>query len=548
MTAVKLHSIIPMPKTEPQFIEVIPPDRTATNRSKFWILLTTSLVSSLIMLDSNIVAVSLPAIGRSLGASFTSIVWVISAYLLSYASLLMGAGAYADLKGRKKAMLIGLVVFAVSSAACGAATSSWVLNLGRAFQGVGGALLLTAALAIITNTFTGVERAHAFAVWGACLGIALTLGPILGGLITNFLGWRWVFFVNVPACAGLIIATLSVIQESRDPQSKRLDFVGILTFSPGLLFLVWALIDGNDAGWLAPLIIVRFVGAALFFAAFGFAELRQQRPMIDFELFRNRTFLGSVFAMIGYGAAAQVMVFYLPLFLQNAYGLKPASAGLAMLPFALPMVLAPRLTSGLARTFSGRAMLSAGLAITAGGNFLFWVVAHNGFPYTTFVLSMLVAGTGAGLLNGETVKVLGGAVPPERAGMASGLASTTRFIGILMGVAGLGAVLSNIARNFFVSGATAAGLSRVTSEKAARLVTSGDLSGMLNAVPPVLRSELHSVGLAAFADGFAAASLLAAFVAVVACILTYKFVETKSTLPEKLPLRPCMAVDCRHPI
>jgi MFS family permease len=218
-------------------------------RSKFWILLTTSLVSSLIMLDSNIVAVSLPAIGRSLGASFTDIEWVISAYLLSYASLLMGAGAYADLKGRKKAMVIGLAVFAISSGLCGAATSSSMLNLARAVQGCGGALLLTAALAIISNTFTGEARAKAFAVWGACLGIALTSGPIIGGWITNAFGWRWIFFVNVPACTVLIFATFSVISESRDPQAKRLDFKGIGTFSPALLLLVWGLIDGNTAGW-----------------------------------------------------------------------------------------------------------------------------------------------------------------------------------------------------------------------------------------------------------------------------------------------------------
>jgi MFS family permease len=160
-------------------------------RTKFWILLTTSLVSSLIMLDSNIVAVSLPAIGRSLGASFTDIEWVVSAYLLSYASLLMGTGAYADLKGRKKTMVIGLILFGISSGVCGAATSSWMLNLARAVQGFGGAMLLTTALATISNTFTGEERAMAFAVWGACLGIALVSGPIMGGWITNSLGWRW---------------------------------------------------------------------------------------------------------------------------------------------------------------------------------------------------------------------------------------------------------------------------------------------------------------------------------------------------------------------
>src|SRR6201989_1835108 len=160
---------------------------------KFLVLLIASLVSSLIMLDSNIVAVSLPAIGRSLDASFTDVQWVISAYVLTYAALLMASGNYADLRGRRKSMLIALVVFAVSSAACGVAASSLLLNLARAAQGVGGAFLLTASLAIISNAFSGVGRTHAFAFWGASLGIALALGPIIGGVITSFFGWRWVF-------------------------------------------------------------------------------------------------------------------------------------------------------------------------------------------------------------------------------------------------------------------------------------------------------------------------------------------------------------------
>jgi EmrB/QacA subfamily drug resistance transporter len=520
-----------------------------TTQSKFWILLTTSLVSSLIMLDSNIVAVSLPAIGRSLDASFADIQWVISAYLLSYASLLLGAGAYADLHGRKAAMVVGLIIFAAASAACGFATSALVLDLARAAQGVGAALLLTASLAIISHTFIGAEKAHAFAVWGACLGIALTAGPIVGGMITKFFGWRWVFFVNLPLCVALVLATFAVIRESKDPGARRLDVLGILTFSPGLFLLVWALIDGNDAGWGTPPILLRLAGAVVFAIAFVQAELRQSRPMVDFGLFRSRTFLGAVFAMIGYGATAQVMVFYLPLFLQNAYGFEPAKAGLAMLPFALPMVLAPQFTAKLATRFSGRALLTAGLALTVIGNALFWLLAGLNLPYSVFVLSMLVSGAGAGILNGETVKVLGGAVPLERAGMASGLASTTRFIGILVGVAGLGAVLSDVARGTFTGAARMAGLDSATADAAAKRVTSGDLDGMLSIAPDALRETLRAAGLQAFAQGFATAGLVAAVVAAIACALAFKYVSGVETAPVKAePRRPCMTVDCRHPI
>jgi MFS family permease len=316
-------------------------------------------------------------------------------------------------------------------------------------NGAGGAFLLTASLAILSNAFTGAERDQAFAFWGASLGIALAVGPIIGGAITNFVGWRWAFLVNVPASAVLILATLKFIGESRDPNAKRLDISGTVTFSAGLALLIWALIDVNEAGWASSSIVIRLAAAFVFLAAFVIVELRQDRPMVEFGLFRRRTFLGAVLAMIGYGASAQVMIFFLPLYLENAYGFEPLPAGIAMIPFALPMVLAPRITHQLATRFSGRSLLAAGLAITVVGNVAFWSVGRSHLPYGVFLVAMVIAGCGAGLLNGQTVKVLQGAVPEDRAGMASGIASTTRFIGILISVAALGGILSDVARDRF---------------------------------------------------------------------------------------------------
>jgi hypothetical protein len=224
-------------------------------------------------------------------------------------------------------MLIGLVIFAVASATCGLATDSLMLNLSRAAQGVGGAFLVTASLAILSNAFTGAERNQAFAFWGASLGIALAVGPIIGGAITNFVGWRWAFLVNVPASAVLILATLKFIGESRDPNAKRLDISGTVTFSAGLALLIWALIDVNEAGWASSSIVIRLAAAFVFLAAFVIVELRQDRPMVEFGLFRRRTFLGAVLAMIGYGASAQVMIFFLPLYLENAYGFEATAGG-----------------------------------------------------------------------------------------------------------------------------------------------------------------------------------------------------------------------------
>ncbi len=517
----------------------------------FLVLLIASLVSSLIMLDSNIVAVSLPAIGRSLGASFTDVQWVISAYVLTYASLLLASGNYADLRGRKKSMIIGLVIFAASSAVCGLASGSLMLNIARAVQGVGGAFLLTASLAILSNTFSGEERSHAFAFWGASLGIALAVGPIIGGLITNLFGWRWVFLVNVPASIVLILATLKFVGESRDPSAKQLDFLGTLTFSAGLVLLIWALIDGNGAGWFSLSIITRLAAALVSFIAFFMTEVRQERPMVDFSLFRSRTFVGAALAMIGYGASAQVMIFFLPLYLENAYGFDPLPAGVAMIPFALPMVLAPRVTRQLATRYSGRLLLSAGLAITVVGNAGFWLAAKSNLPYSVFLIAMLVAGCGAGILNGQTVKVLQGAVPENRAGMASGIASTTRFIGILVSVAALGAVLADVARVTFVESAGKLGLTAQAAREAAARITSGDLAGLLAVAPPPAREALRSAALDAYGAGFASAALVAACVSLVALLLAFGVISEEETAPagpappQKMP---CKLIDCRDPL
>jgi EmrB/QacA subfamily drug resistance transporter len=501
----------------------VPADQAA--RAKRRILVATSLVTSLIMLDSNIVAVSLPSIARTLGASFADIEWVISAYVLSFAALMLAAGSYADRHGRKRTTLIGLVVFAVASGFCGLAQSALMLDLARALQGVGASLLLTAALAIINHAFAEQERAKAYAFWGTCIGIAIASGPIAGDVVTGLFGWRWAFLINLPICIALFVAIAAFVEESCDHEAERLDHAGILTFSAGLFLLIWALIDGNALGWAARPIVERLVGAAVLLVVFLFVELVQKRPMVDFTLFAQSTFLGSTFAMLGYAGGAQVMIFFLPLFLQNAFGLSPAMAGLAMLPFALPMFLTPRLGTRLARRYSGRTLLTIGLVTTQIGNVLLWALARFSLPYPAFLLGMLVAGAGAGLLNSETTKAMQGAVPAQRAGMASGLTATTRFVGLLVGIAALGAVLAQVASRSFIAGGVAAGLDAGMAAKLAKHVTSGDVVGIVGTVPEALRASVWQIGNAAFADGFAAAALLAAAVAAAMALFTVLLVR-----------------------
>jgi EmrB/QacA subfamily drug resistance transporter len=511
----------------------VPSGRTAEDKKKTVVLVTTGLVSSLIMLDSNIVAVALPSIARTLGATFSEIEWVVSAYILTFAALLLAAGSYADRHGRKLAMLIGLAVFTIASGLCGMATSALMLNLSRALQGVGASLLLTASLAVINHTFSGPARAKAYAFWGACLGIAITSGPIVGGVITALFGWRWAFLMNLPIGAALFIAAYLVVDESGDHEAKRLDYAGIVTFSTGLFFLIWALIDGNALGWASHDIAMRLGAALVLLLAFYFIEARQPRPMVDFSLFRQPTFLGSAFAMLGYAGGAQVLIFFLPLLLQNAYGFAPAAAGLAMLPFALPMFLTPRYGAGLASRYSGRTLLTLGLAITTGGNLILYGVtaAHQSYP--VFAIGMLIAGIGAGLLNSETAKVMQGAVPAQRAGMASGISATTRFVGLLLGVAGLGAVLSVGVSNRFAAAQAVKGLDANLVAQAAKRAASGDLDSVIGMLGSSAQESIHAAAATAFAGGFGDASLIAAIIAAICAVLTFIFVRAADTAPHK---------------
>ncbi|MGE8357593.1 MAG: MFS transporter, partial [Microvirgula sp.] len=289
-------------------------------RRPVWVLMTASAVCSLIVLDTNIVAVSLPAIARSLNAGFADLEWVVSAYMLAFAACLLPAGSIADRWGRRRTMLVGLVGFILASLACGAAETTTAMNIARAIKGVGSALLLTSALAVIGHTFHEErERMRAWSFWGGCMGLAMTIAPVFGGIVTAWLGWRWIFYLNLPI--GLLLLTLvwRCIEESRDPQAARLDPLGSLCFSAGLFGVIWALIGGSEAGWTSTATLGRAGAGVLLLMLFIVVEMRQQRPMVDLALFRSPRFIGAVLAMFGYATSAQVMMTFLPLYMQNAF-------------------------------------------------------------------------------------------------------------------------------------------------------------------------------------------------------------------------------------
>jgi len=505
---------------------------------RFRVLLCASGMCFMIMLDSNIVAVSLPSIARDLDAAFSDIEWVVSAYVLTFAALLMPSGALADRIGRRRIALVGLSVFTLSSLLCGLAPGALILNMARAVQGIGAALQLSAALAILGHEFRGSDRARAFGFWGTVIGVAVALGPLVGGVITSSFGWRWAFLVNVPIGAVLVVLTVAVVEESRDPDAVRLDLAGMVLFGGGLFCLVWVLIDGNAAGWSSRPILLKLAAAIALFILFVVAERAQMRPMVDFSLFRRRTFLGASVAMLGFASSAQVMMTYLPLYLQNAFGLGAAAAGFGMLPFALPLFFCPRIAAALAERTSGRTLLAIGLAIVALGNIATAaLIAANG-TYAAIAIGMVVTGCGAGLLNGETAKVSMSVIPPERGGMASGIGGTLRFVGLVTGITGLGAVLASETQLHFVRAIASLDLSGSLAGRAQFMVSriiSGDISGVVDKVVPAARGAMIDVSRGSFAAGFTIVLVVAGGIATLAALLTVILVSAAETAPARRP-------------
>jgi EmrB/QacA subfamily drug resistance transporter len=480
----------------------------------------------MIMLDTNIVAVALPAIARDLHGEFVDVEWVVSAYILPFASLLMPAGALADRVGRKKMLLLGLSIFTFASLLCGLAPNLLVLNLARALQAVGGALQLSSSLSVIAHGFDASRRARVYAIWATVMGIAPSLGPLLGGFLTSYFGWRWAFYINLPIGALLIATVVASVDESRDPKAVSLDIPGILLFGVGFFCIVWALIEANRVGWGSQSTAMKLVLGAVLLGAFAFAETRHSRPMVDLAIFKNPTVLGAVTSMIGYAAAGQVMMTLLPIYLQDAFDQSPAGAGVSMVAFALPMLAGPMIGGRLSARYSSRIMLTFGLLAIGLGDAIVAAMAFAGFGYWSVAGGMGIIGVAVGVLNSETTKAQVSSIPPERAGMASGLAGTTRFIGITFGLAGLGAILAAVAESRLRQLGSGAVLSQNIDWHDLNLrVVGGDAHGALSAFVGDVRSVLQHAVDASVALGFGAVFATSAVIAFVSAVLAWTLAQ-----------------------
>lgn len=496
------------------------PDQPAPRREKRNVLLICSAVCALIVLDTNIVAVSLPSVARALHAGFSDIEWIVSAYMLAFASLLLPAGSLADRFGRKRIMLLGLGVFCMASLGCGLAWSAAALQIARAVKGIGAAMLLTSALAVIGHVFhTEKDRTRAWSVWGACMGVSMTVAPLLGGSITQLFGWRWIFLLNLPVCLCLAVMAWCALDESGDAQAARLDPWGGLLFSGGLCCLIWAMISANSLGWSSAAVWRRVGVGFVLLALFVPVEWMQKRPMIDLRLFRQAAFVGAILSMFGYASSAQVMMTFLPLYLQNVFSYSAVSAGLAMLPFALAMMIFPRLGVVLSRRMPLHGVMALGMAVVCAGNATVAFAAFTGSWWLTLA-GMLMTGSGAGLLNGNTQKGIMLCVPRERAGMASGISTTTRFSAIVLAIACLGSVLSLRTESYLKDALTTTGLTVPANlpEVVGHMVA-GDSAAALTGLGNSKQALL--VAHTGFAHAFALLMLLAAVIAAASGVALY---------------------------
>jgi EmrB/QacA subfamily drug resistance transporter len=494
------------------------PPKELTYKPSF-VLLIGSMGCAMTVLDANITAVVLPTIARDLGASFADVEWVISTYVLCFAALLLPAGSIADRFGRRKIFLGGITLFGLASLLCGAAPNVSILSLARAGQGVGAAFLLAPALAIIGHAFHDESaRAKAWAIWGGVMGLTMVLAPILGGLIAFALGWRWAFYINVPICILLAITALRV-PESRDIKANKLDPWGILLFTGTMFGLTWGLIQGQAQGWLSMQSLEGFIGGVSALIAFLLAETCQARPMLDLTLFKLRRFVGAVLAMFAYAASAQVMASLFPLYLQNGLGLPPLTAGFAMLPFALTMLIFPQIGRRLSHSLASYQILALGLSVVCVGNLVIaWATAESSWPLV--VLGMLLLGSGGGLLNGETQKAIMGALPRDRAGMASGISTTARFSGILLGFAILSAILAIRGRTVLISQVCMVLTNHCsTAHDFAGMVIAGDIPKAISLIDPDQQTIAAEIAHHGYALGFTNSLLAAAAVGGLSAIL-----------------------------
>jgi EmrB/QacA subfamily drug resistance transporter len=399
----------------------------------------------MLMLDIAVVNTALPKIASSLDAGISGLQWVVDAYTVALAAVVLTSGSIADRFGRRRLFVIGLAGFTGASLWCATAGSIELLDAARAVQGIGAAILFATSLALLADAFPDwQDRSKALAVYGATIGASFAVGPAVGGAMTSYLGWRWIFYVNVPVGAATIAASYRWVRESRDPNARRVDWPGQTALVGGLFLLVLALLRANELGWGSAQIVAELAGAAVLLGAFVAIETRVEEPMLPLGLFRNSEFAGAQIAVFSISASFFAIFLYTTLYLQQILGLSPIEAGLVYLPATALIFLVSGASASLLEKVSAGAMIAAGLAFVTIGLAL-GLLATATSSWVMLIPSLLVGGLGTGLYNPAGAAVALASAPSDQSGLAAGVNDTFRQAGIAVGVALFGALIPGAA-------------------------------------------------------------------------------------------------------
>jgi EmrB/QacA subfamily drug resistance transporter len=517
------------------------PERVAAGR-KGLILVTLCLAVFAINLDTTIVNVALPTLVRDLNASTRELQWIVDAYALVFAALVLAAGSISDRVGRKGALLTGLGIFGVGSAIGSQCTSPGQLIAVRALIGLGAAVIFPTTLSIISNVFTGrAERAKAIGVWGAMTGVGVAAGPICGGWLLEHFWWGSVFLALVPVAA--IVAALVAwnVPTSRDPHAPALDVGGLVLSTAAIGTLVYTIIEAPDAGWAAGRSIAGFATAAALFAVFVWWERRRWMPMLDVRLFENLRFSaasGSVtvafFALFGF-------IFMVTQYFQFLKAYSPLETGIRMLPVAVSLAIAAIIGTRLAVKVGNKAVVSTGLGSIAIA-FLWVSTASAATPYLEIAGQMILLGAGLGLTSAPATEAIMGVVPKEKAGIGSAMNDATRELGGTLGVAVIGSVFASLyAARLALPAALPAPAAQAARESVGAAFIAANKVAAAGLGP--LAAQLRASASAAFFDGFAAGCLVAAGVAAVGTIAAAVLLPAQPIVTHDQPATPAAAAD-----
>jgi EmrB/QacA subfamily drug resistance transporter len=480
---------------------------------KWWTLVAVLLSTFMLLLDTTIVNTALPSIQREFHGSLTVLQWVIDAYALVLAAMLLVGGSLADKFGRRLLFAIGNVIFTIGSLLCGLATGSLFLVLARGLQGVGGAIMLATSLALIGYAYRGKDRGVAFGLYGAVSGIAIAIGPLAGGLITTGISWRWVFLINMPIGIVATVITLAMVSESRDPRAARVDLAGFVTFAGGLAALVYGLIE-SAGGWSQTGVVVSLALAGVLLCAFLVIEFSQRQPMLDLSLFRKPTFVGGLIAAFAAAGSMFALITYLVLYLQNLLGYDAFDAGLRTTSITLAVLVTSTIAGRLTTVIPIKLMIGAGFVFVGAGLLLMRGLTATS-AWTHLIPGMIACGIGAGLITVPLAATAVGVVESARGGMASGINSTFRQVGLAAGIGLYGSLFASELRH----GVTDALLRTSYASQASHIAASLTPGARTGSVPAAVTGAVRTGFTSAMNEILLVGAIIALAAAVTSLIL-----------------------------